>query len=256
MPWMRTGFVVVEARFPVLSSTSRKLIVPPGLATNQFLYARMSFDPEKDIVPLGQVASIPNLLIVKNTLPFKSVAELIAYAKANPGKLNYGSSGIGATPHLSGELFKRMAGVDIVVVHYRGGAPAMNDLLSGHIDMIFSNIPDAIGQVRGGAVRALGISTLKRSTIEPEFPTIADTVPGYDTTSWIGVGARAGTPMAICDAIEAGTRAICQDPILKARLADLVSEPVGSSAAEFTAYVAAERAQWGKLIGDLKIRGE
>ena len=132
----------------------------------------------------------------------------------------------------------------------------MNDLLAGSIDMIFSNIPEAIGQVRAGAVRALGISTLKRSTIEPEFPAIADTVPGYDTTSWIGVGVRTGTLKAIRDTIEAGTSAICRDPLLKARLADLVSEPIGSSAAEFAAYVATERAQWGKLITGLKIRGE
>ena len=232
------------------------LIVPPGFANNQYLYGRMPFDPEKDIIPLGQVASIPNLLCVKKDLPVTSVAELIAYAKANPGKLNCASSGIGTTIHLSAELFKKMTGCDIVIVHYRGSAQLMNDLLSGTIDMVFDNIPSIIEQARTGNVKPLAVSTMKRSTIAPEYPTVADAVPGYDTTSWIGVGVRAGTPKAICDTIEAGTKAICQDAILKQRLAGLVSESVESSAAEFSTYVAAERVKWGKLITDLKIKVE
>ena len=232
------------------------MILPPGFANNQFLFNRMPFDPEKDLIPLGQVASIPNLLCVKNSLPIKSVAELVAYAKANPGKLNFASTSVGTSTHLSGELFKRMAGVDILTVHYRGSAPALNDMLSGSIDMIFDNIPSVISQARAGTVRPLAVTTLKRSTIAPEFPAISETIPGYDVTSWIGVGVRAGTPQAICDKIEAGTKAICQDPLLKARLADLVSEAVGSSAAEFKAYAAAERVKWGGLITDLKIKAE
>ena len=232
------------------------MIVPPGFATNQFLYARMPFDPEKDILPLGYVASIPNLLCVKKGLPVNSVAELIAYAKANPGKLNYASTSVGTTTHLSGALFNKMAGTDMVVVHYRGSAPAMNDLLSGNVDLIFDNIAAIIPQARAGAVKALGITTATRSPHAPEYPPIGDTVKGYDTTSWVGVGVRAGTPKAICDKIEEGTKIICQDKLLKDRLATLVSESIGAGAAEFAKYVAEERKKWGALISEQKIKAE
>ena len=232
------------------------MIVPPGLATNQFLYARMPFDPEKDLIPLGHIASVPNLLCVKKHLAVGSVADLIAMAKANPGKLNYASSGIGTTIHLSAELFKSMTGTNIVPVHYRGSAPALNDILSGNVDLIFDNIPSIINQARSGNVKALGITTLKRSPIAPEYVPVAETVPGYDTVSWTGVAVRAGTPKEICDKIEAGAKEICKDPRLKERLAGLVSEAIGGGAAEFAAYVAAERAKWGKLITELKIKVE
>src|SRR5262249_35471192 len=155
---------------------SQIMIAPPGLATNQFLYGRMPFDPEKDIVPLGLVASVPNLLCVKKDLPVNSVAELIAYAKANPGKLNYASTSVGTTTHLSGELFKKMTGTDIVVVHYRGSAPAMNDMLAGTVDLIFDNIASVVPHARAGSVKALGITTVKRSPFATEYPPIADTV--------------------------------------------------------------------------------
>lgn len=232
------------------------LIVPPGLATNQFLYSKMPFDAEKDILTLSQVAILGNLLCVRKQLPVNSVAELIAYAKANPGKLNYASSGVGTTVHLSAELFKKMAGVDMVHVAYRGSAPALNDLIAGSVDVMFDNITSIISQARAGAVKPLGITTLKRSSLAPEFAPVADTVPGYETTSWSGVGVRAGTPKAICDVIEAGTREICKDPLLKDRLATLIAEPVGSNAAEFQAFVGTERAKWGKLIAELKLKLE
>ncbi len=232
------------------------MIVPPGFATNQFLYSRMPFDPEKDIIPLGYVASIPNLMCVKKGLPVNTVAELIAYAKANPGKLNYASTSVGTTTHLSGALFAKMTDTNIVVVHYRGSAPAMNDLLSGNVDLIFDNIASIIPQARAGTVKALGITTAKRSPFAPEYPPIGDTVKGYDTTSWVGVGVRAGTPKAICDKIEEGVKIICKDKLLVDRLATLVSEPVGTGAAEFAKFVAAERATWGKLIAEQKIKAE
>jgi tripartite-type tricarboxylate transporter receptor subunit TctC len=230
------------------------LIVPPNISTNQFLYARMPFNPETDIVPLSQVASLPNLLCVRKDLPVNSVPELIAYAKANPGKLNYGSPGIGTTVHLSAELFKRMTGVEMVAVHYRGSAPALNDLVAQNTDLMFDNITSIINQARAGAVKAIGITSLERYPLAPEFAPVADTLPGFDTMSFAGVGVRAGTPQAICDKIEADTRTICKDPLVRERLAGLVAETVGSSAAEFAAYIATERAKWGKLITDLKIR--
>jgi tripartite-type tricarboxylate transporter receptor subunit TctC len=235
---------------------SQIMIIPPGFATNQFLYAKMPFDPEKDIIPLGYVASIPNLLCVKKDLPVNSVAELISFAKANPGKLNYASTSVGTTTHLSGALFVKMTGTSIQVVHYRGSAPAMNDLLSGNIDMIFDNIAAIVPQARAGTVKALGITTARRSPHASEYPPIGDTVPGYDTTSWIGVGVRAGTPQAICDRIEESTKIICRDKVLIDRLATLVSEPVGGGAAEFSRFVADERRKWGALINEQKIRAE
>jgi tripartite-type tricarboxylate transporter receptor subunit TctC len=143
-----------------------------------------------------------------------------------------------------------------VHVAYRGSAPALNDLLAQNVDVMFDNITSIISQARAGGVKPLGITSLKRSALAPEFAPVSDTVPGFETTSWSGVGVRAGTPKPICDTIEAATREICRDPLLKERLATLIAEPVGSSAAEFTAFVAAERAKWGKLITDLKLKAE
>jgi tripartite-type tricarboxylate transporter receptor subunit TctC len=230
------------------------LIVPPGIATNQFMSARLAYDPEKDIIPLSQVASLPNLLCVRKDLPVGSVGELIAYAKANPGKLNYASSGVGTTLHLSAELFKRLAGVDMVHVPYRGGAPALNDLVGGNVDLIFANIPTVLGHAQAGTVKALGITIAKRSSFAPEYPPIAETVPGYDVTSWSGVGVRAGTPKEICDAIERDTRVVCQEQALREGLGTQATETIGSSAKEFVQYIAEERLRWGKLISDLNLR--
>jgi tripartite-type tricarboxylate transporter receptor subunit TctC len=227
---------------------SQLVILSPSVATNQFLYSQLDYDPEKDLAPLCQVVSVPNLLCVRNTLEVKSTADLVAYARANPGKLNFASSGVGTTLHLSGELFNAMAGTKIVHVAYKGSAPAINDLMGGNVDLIFDNISSIIGQARQGTVKPLAITTAKRSSLAPEYPPIADALPGYDTTSWFGVGAPAGTPKEIRDIIERDTRAACQEPIVKERLASLVAETVGSSAAEFTAYITAERTKWGKLI--------
>ena len=232
------------------------LIVPPNLTTNPFLYTKMAFDAEKDIIPLAQVTSLPNLLIVKKTLPVNTVAELIAYAKANPGKLNYASSGVGTTIHLSGELFKRMTGTDMVHVAYRGSAPAVNDIIAGVVDVMFDNIPSCIGQVRGGTVKALGITTAQRSRLAPEFVPVAETVPGYDTSSWFGVGVRAGTPQEIQDRIERDVVALCQDPVVAERFSPLNAEVVGTGAAEFRAFIAGERKRWGTLIRDLNIKAD
>ncbi|MFZ4806435.1 MAG: Bug family tripartite tricarboxylate transporter substrate binding protein [Hyphomicrobiaceae bacterium] len=232
------------------------LIIPPNITTNQFLYNRLAFDPEKDFTALTQVVSVPNLLCVRKGLEVNSPADLIAYAKANPGKLNYASSGIGTTIHLSAELFKKMAGVDMVHVAYRGSGPALNDLVGGTVDLMFDNIPSIINQARAGTVKPLGITTLKRSPFAPEYAPVADVLPGYDTTSWFGVGVRSGTPKEICDRIETDVRAICQEAPVRERFGTLVAETIGSDAAAFNAYIAAERAKWGKLINELKIKVE
>jgi tripartite-type tricarboxylate transporter receptor subunit TctC len=230
------------------------LIVPPGLATNQFLYARLAFDPATDFVPLALVATFPNLLCVRNSLPVNSMAELIAYAKANPGKLNYGSTGIGTTPHLASEMLKRMAGIDFATVHYRGSAPAVNDLLAEAVDVVIDNTTSIVPHARSGSVRALGISTLGRWPLAPEFVPIADTVRGYQALAFSGIAVRAGTPREICESIETAVKAICKDPLLINRMSGLLAEVVGSGSREFGQFIVAERARWGKLITDLNIR--
>jgi tripartite-type tricarboxylate transporter receptor subunit TctC len=232
------------------------LVVPPQIAINQFLYPKMQFDPEKDLVPIAQVALLPNILVVKKDLPVNSTSELIAYAKANPGKLNYASSGNGTTIHLSGELFKSMAGVDMKHVPYRGSAPAVNDLVAGQVDVMFDNAPSIIGQVTGGTVKALGVTSLKRSPLLPDMPTVADTVAGYDTASWFGIGVRAGTPNEIIETIEKSVRTVIQEPVVKERMAAVIADPVVSDRKTFGDFIVAERKKWGTLINDLKIKIE
>jgi tripartite-type tricarboxylate transporter receptor subunit TctC len=233
---------------------SQILIVPPGLATNQFLYAKIAFDSATDFVPLGLVATFPNLLCVKNSLPVNTMAELIAYAKSNPGKLNYGSTGIGTTPHLASEMLKRMAGIDFATVHHRGSAPAINSLLSGSVDVVIDNTTSIIPHARSGSVRALGISTRGRWPLAPEFVPIAETLPGYEALAFSGIAVRAGTPREICDNIETAVKAICKDPVLIERMSGLLAEVVGSGSREFGEFLVVEREKWGKLITDLNIR--
>jgi tripartite-type tricarboxylate transporter receptor subunit TctC len=232
------------------------LIVPPNITTNPFLYEKMAFDAEKDIVPLSQVISQPNLLCVRKDLPVNSVAELIAYCKANPGKLNYASSGVGTTIHLSAELFKAMAGVDMTHIPYKGSPQAVSDLLGGQVDLMFDNMPSIIPHAKSGAVKPLGITTATRSPTAPEYAPIADIIPGYAVSSWFGVGVRSGTPQPIQDLIETSVREACTEAVTKERFGSLHAITIGSSKSDFQAFVASERTKWGKLITDLKIRAE
>ena len=236
------------------SDGSQILIMTPSFATNKFMYARLAYDPDKDIIPLAQVASSPNLLCVRKGLPVTSVAELIAYAKANPGKLNFASAGVGTTIHLSGELFKRMAGVDMVHVPYRGSSPALADLVGGNVDLMFDTIGSIMGQARDGNVTALGITSAKRSTFAPEYPPIAATLPGFDVSAFYGVGVRAGTAKVICDIIERDAQAVTRQPQLAERLKVFAAEVAAANAAEFAGLLTTEREKWGKLISELKIR--
>ena len=235
---------------------SQLLVIPPQIAINQYLYAKLPFDPEKDLTPIAQVASLPNILVVKKGLEVNSVKDLITYAKANPGKLNYASSGNGTTIHLSAELFKRMAGVDMNHVPYRGSAPAVNDLVGGQVDLMFDNATSIIGQVQGGTVKALGVTSLKKSPLLPELVPVADTLPGYDTASWFGIGVRAGTPNEIVEKIEQAVRTVTQEAIVKERMAAVIADPIVSDRKTFGEFVVAERKKWGTLITELKIRVE
>ena len=232
------------------------VMVPPQIAINQYLYAKLPFDPEKDFIPIALLANLPNILVVKKDLAINSVKELVDYAKANPGKLNYASSGNGTTIHLSGELFKRMAGVDMKHIPYRGSAQAVNDLVGGQVDLMFDNAPSIIGQVRGGTVQPLGVTTLEPSPLLADLPTVAQTVPGYETASWFGVGVRAGTPDDIVAKIEESVRALAQEPVVKERMATVIAEPVVSDRKSFAEFITAERKKWGTLINELGIRLE
>jgi tripartite-type tricarboxylate transporter receptor subunit TctC len=233
---------------------SQLVIVPPQIAINQYLYSKLPFDPEKDFIPIAQVANLCNILVVRKSLEVNSVRELIDYARKNPGKLNYASSGNGTTIHLSGELFKKMANVDMKHIPYRGSAPADNDLVAGQVDLMFDNAPSIIGQVRGNTVKALAITTIKPTPLLPDLRPVADTVPGYDTASWFGVGARAGTPDNICAEIERACRTLAQEKVVKERMAAVVADPVVSDRQHFNEFIVAERKKWGTLIKELGIK--
>jgi tripartite-type tricarboxylate transporter receptor subunit TctC len=236
---------------------STLFIVPPQIAINQYLYAKLNFDPEKDFIPIAQVANLPNILVVKKQLTeVKTVKDLIDYAKANPGKLNFASSGSGTTIHLSGELFKSMTGTDMKHIPYRGSAPAVNDLIGGQVDLMFDNAPSIIGQVRGDRVNALGVTTLKPTPLLPDLKPVADTVPGYDTASWFGIGVRAGVSDAIVAQIEQAARTIGAEAVVKERMASVIADPVVSDRKSFSEFIQAERQKWGPLIKKLGLRVE
>ena len=230
------------------------LIVSVGMATNQYLYAKLNYDPVKDLAPVTMVALVPNLLVVNKDLPVNSVAELVAYAEANPGKLSYGSSGIGTSVHLSGELFQKLTGTKMVHVPYRGTAQATQDLIGGRIDLIFDNITQALPHVRAGSIKGLGITTEKRSAAAPEFAPIAETVPGFDVSSWFALFAPAKTPQAIIDKIQADTKAGLADPALRAKMANLAADPVGGTPAELAAFLQGEMKKWGDLIKEIGVK--
>jgi tripartite-type tricarboxylate transporter receptor subunit TctC len=228
--------------------------VPPPLTTNEFLYAKITFDPAKDFIPLALLVTFPNLLCVRNSLPVRAMPELIAYARANPGKLNYGSTGIGTSPHLASEMLKRMAGIEFATVHHRGSSPTINSLLSEAVDFAMDNSTSITPHARSGSVRAVGITTLRRWPLGGEFVPIADTLPGYEALGFTGLAVRSGTPKAICDEIETAALAIAKEPAFRTRMTGMLAEVVGTGARAFGTFLAAERAKWGRLITDLGIK--
>lgn len=232
------------------------LIASVGMATNQYLYAKLNYDPVKDFAPITMIALVPNLLIVNNQLPVKNTAELIAYAKANPGKLTYGSSGIGTSVHLSGELFQKLTGTKMVHVPYRGTAQATQDLIGGRIDLIFDNITQALPHVRAGSIRGFGITTVKRAPTAPDFAPIAETVPGFDVSSWFALFAPAKTPPTVIEKIYMDTKAGLTDPVLRGKMDALAAEPVGNTPAELGAFLQSEMKKWGELIREVGAKAE
>ena len=222
---------------------------PPPLTTNVALYKSLPFDPATAFAPVALLATVPIVLMVHPSLPVKNVQELIALAKAKPGTLNFGSSGIGSTNHLAGELLKSMTGIDIVHVPYKGAAPAMNDLIAGHIPMMFDNMPAVLPQVKAGAVRAIAVAGARRAAALPDVPTVAESgVPGFEAFSWFGSVAAAKTPAPVLEKLESDIAAILATPDMKTRLADLGAEPGSVTGAAFGQFLAADRAKWTKII--------
>ncbi len=224
------------------------LLVAPANAINATLYEKLNFNFISDIAPVAGIIRFPNVMVVNPLVPAKSVPEFIAYAKANPGRLNMASSGNGSTIHVSGELFKMMTGVNMVHVPYRGGAPALTDMISGQVQVMFDNVPTSIEFIRAGKLRALAVTTATRSEVLPDLPTVADFVPGYEASAWYGVGVPKGTPDDIIDKLNKEINAILADPKAKARLADLGASLLAGSPADFGKLVADETEKWGKVV--------
>ncbi|MGH6639114.1 MAG: tripartite tricarboxylate transporter substrate binding protein [Polaromonas sp.] len=226
-----------------------------SLASNPSLQKKMSFDPQKDLVPISQCCGVPMVVVVHPSLPIRSVAELVAYAKAKPGKLTFASSGIGTSSHLAAELFKQQAGVELIHVPYKADSQALPDLLGGNVDLMFMFQTSALPQVKAGKLRALAVSTAKRSPAAPDLPTVVEAgVPGYEFNGWFGLFAPAGTPKPVLDTLAAAAVRAVQSPELKAKLIELGFVPVGDTPAAFDSFFRAELAKWARVARDGKLQ--
>jgi tripartite-type tricarboxylate transporter receptor subunit TctC len=227
------------------------------IVTNPSLYQKLGFDPVKDFVPITQAVYTPNLLAVPADLPVKSVAELVGYARAQPGKVAFGSAGVGTSQHLAGELFKTMAGIDITHVPYRGIAAVMPDLLAGRINMVFGNITAVLPLVREGKLRALAVTSARRWASVPELPTMIEAgYKDFDSTAWFGLMAPAGTPQPVIDKIHREAVRILALPEVRQRFDAIGMAVIGNTPAEFAAVIAAETPQWAKVIKDAGVKAE
>jgi len=222
--------------------------VAPNNAINTTLYEKLPFDFVRDSVPVAGTMLLTNVMVVHPDVPAKTVAEFIAYAKANPGKINMASSGSGTSVHMSGELFKVMTGINMQHVPYRGSAPAMQDLLTNRVQVIFDNLPGSMAHIKAGTLRALGVTAGKRAEALPDVPTIGETVPGYEAVIWYGIVAPKGTPPEVVDTLNTAVNAVLADPQLKARLAALGGEPMPMTPAQFGKLIADETEKWAKVV--------
>ena len=232
------------------------LFVPPTAAINATLYEKLNFNLIRDFAPIAGIIRIPDVMVVNPSVPARTVREFIAYAKANPGKINFASPGIGTTVHLSGELFKMMTGVDMVHVAYKGSAPSLTDLIGGQVQVSFATMPAAIEFVRTGKLRALAVTTATRSAALPDVPTVGEFVPGYEVSSWYGISARKGTPAEFIDKINKEINAGLADATMKGRLADLGGTTIAGSPDDFGKLVADETEKWAKVIRAANIKPE
>jgi tripartite-type tricarboxylate transporter receptor subunit TctC len=229
------------------------LLVNPAHGINATLYPRLNFNFIRDIVPVAGIMRVPNVMETHPSLPAKNVAEFIAYAKANPGKINWASSGSGTSVHLSGELFKAMTAIDLTHVPYRGSAPALTDMIAGTVHVMFDNMPSSLPHIQAGKLRALGVTTSMRSEALPDVPTVAETVPGYEASAWFGMGAPKGTPPEVIERLNKEINAALADPKVKGRLADLGGMMIPGSTADFAKVIAEETDKWAKVIQSAKV---
>jgi tripartite-type tricarboxylate transporter receptor subunit TctC len=225
-------------------------------AFNATLYDKLNFNFSRDIAPVAGIMVVPNVMVVHPSVPAKTVPEFIAYAEANPGKINIGSAGIGSASHVSGELFRMMAGVNLVHVPYRGNGPALADLLAAQVQVMFPTMPSSIAYIRAGKLRPLAVTTTTRSDELPEIPTVNDFVPGYEASSWYGIGAPKGTPAEILDMLNKEINAALAEPKMKSRLADLGGTVLPGSPAELGKLIAEETEKWAKVIRAANIKAE
>jgi len=232
------------------------LLVSPPNATNATLYDNLSYNFIRDIAPVAGISHEPNVMVVHPSLPANTVPEFIAYAKANPSTINYASAGIGSSQHMAGELFKMMAGINMVHVPYRGSAPALTSVLGAQVQVMFASMPSSIGYVRASQLRALAVTTATRSDTLPDIPTVGDFLPGFEASPFYGVGAPKNTPPEIVERLNKEINAGLSDPNLKARLTDLGGTALPGSPAEFGELIANETEKWAKVIKFANIKAE
>ncbi len=224
-------------------------LVNPANAINATLYAKLPFNFLRDMDPVAGIVRVPNMMVVTRDLPAKNVPEFIDYARKNPGKVNMASSGSGTSVHLTGELFKAATGLDLLHVPFKGAGPALIELVGGrNVQVIFDNMPSSIGHVRSGTLRALAVTTAKRSTALPDVPALAETLPGFEASAWFGMGAPKGTPAAAVTRLNREMNAGLEDPKLRVRLAELGGDPIIGTPAEFWKLHAAETEKWAKAV--------
>ncbi len=224
------------------------LLVNPANGINASLYKKLSFNFIRDIAPVAGIVRTPNVMVVTNSLPVKTVAEFIAYCKANPSKVNMASSSSGTSTHLSGELFKSMTGCNMVHIPYKGAGPVLTDLIGGQVQVFFDNLPSSAGHIKGGSIRALAVTSAAREPSFPDLPTVGDTVPGYEATAWFGVGMPKGTPREAIDKMNAAINRALADPKMRARLADLGGLPIPGTPEDFGKTIVAETEKWAKVV--------
>jgi tripartite-type tricarboxylate transporter receptor subunit TctC len=224
------------------------LLVNPANGINQTLYKNLKFDILKDFAPVAGITRVPNVMEVTPGFPAKTIPEFIAYAKAHPGKVNMASSGTGTSVHMSGELFMSMTGIKMAHVPYRGAGPALTDLMAGTTDVMFDNLPSSIGYIQAGKLRALGVTTEKRSAALPDVPAIAEVVPGYEASAWFGIAVPKGTPQDVIDKLNKAVNEVLKDPKMIERLAQLGGTPMPGTPADFGKVMADEVAKWKKVV--------
>ena len=242
------GNIAAEAVISAPPDGDTLLFVGVNHAINATLYEKLNFDFVRDIAPVGGIARIPNVMVVHPSFPAATVPEFIAYAKANPGKINMASAGKGTSAHVTGELFKMMAAVSMVHVPYRGGAPAITDLLADHVQVYFGPLPESIEHIRAGKPRALAVTSPKRLIILPSIPAVAEYLPGYEASGWQGIGAPKNTPEETINSLNKLLNASLGDPEIRARLANLGASVLSGSSSDFGQLIAAEIEKWGKVI--------